>query len=164
MASFGDVVACVQQQPNASKLEGVKTGVVLQVEESKQKVEVWQQQLDHQQGLVRQEITHGHTLLQASISDCKKNAYSLRMWLKEPWKEPENDLMLLQAAQAQLQQAKAAAIHCQARVDKLTETSEVKTEPADVPSIADDGIQDPPAGLGPVHPSDVIDLTSNQDR
>ncbi len=141
-----------------------KTGVVSQVEESKQKVEVWQQQLEHQQRLVRQEVTHGRTLLQSSISDCKKNAHSLRMWLKEPWKEPENDLMQLQAAQAHLQQAKAAAIHCQMRVDELTETSEVKTEPADVPGIAEYGIQDPTVGLEPVNHSGVIDLTSNQDR
>jgi len=145
-------------------LAGVNTGVLLQVEESKQKVEVWQQQLEHQQRLVHQEITHGHTLLQSSISDCKKHAHSLRVWLKEPWKEPENDLRQLQAAQAQLQKAKAAAIHCQARVDQLTEVSEVKTEPADVPGIADDGIQKPAVGLGPVKHSSVIDLTSNQDR
>ncbi len=154
----------MQQHPNAYNLKGVKTCVELQVEESKQKVEVWQRQLEHQQRQVCQEITHGHVLLQSSISDCNKNVHSLRMWLKEPWKEPENDLMQLQAAQAQLQQAKAAAIYCQARVDTLSEASEVKTEPADVPGIADNGIQDPPAGLAPVHHSSVIDLTSNQDR
>ena len=141
-----------------------KTGAVLQVEESKQKVKVWQQQLDHQQRQVLQEITHGHTLLQSSILECKKNAHLLRMWLKEPWKEPENDLMQLQAAQAHLQQAKAAAIRCQTRVNKLTETSEVKTEPADVPGIAVDGIQDPLVGLEPVDLSGVIDLTSNQNK
>ena len=72
--------------------------------------------------------------------------------------------MQLQAAQAQLQQAKAAAIHCQMRLDKLTETSEFKTEPADVPGIADDGIQDASVGLESVDHSGVIDLTSNQDR
>lgn len=148
----------------AAKLEDVKPDVMLQVEESKQKVEVWQQQLEHQQRLMRQEITDGHTLLQSSISDCKKNAHSLRVWLKAPWKEPADDLMELQAAQAQLQQAKAAAIYCQTKVDKLTETSEVKTEPADVLGIADDGIQDHLVGLGPVQPLGVIDLTSNQDR
>lgn len=141
-----------------------KTGMVLQVEESKQKVDVWQQQMEHRQRLVHQEVTHWGRLLQSSISDCNKNAHSLRMWLKEPWKEPEKDLMQLQAAQALLQQAEAAAIHCQMRVNKLTETSEIKTEPADVPGTADDGIHDPPVGLESVDHSDVIDLTSNQDR
>ena len=85
---------------------------------------MWQQQLNQQTSIVLQEVSQYQGLLSASVEDCRREAYQLSMWLKEPWQESETDRQELQAAWQRLQELRLAAKQCQETVDQLKHACE----------------------------------------